>query len=222
MSITAPSADRTIVYIDGFNLYFGLRAAGWRKYYWLDMVSLATKLAGAGRLLVQTCYFTSRISGPPAGATSAWAVGLNAKRKRQTDYLDALATLPGLHIEFGHYLDKPASCHACGATWTSHEEKMTDVNIATALLTDAFQDRFDTAVVVSGDSDLVPPIRAIQALFPQKTVLVAFPPRRFSNALKNLAGQPRTIYEKALLHSQLPDPVVLPNGFPIPRPPHWH
>ena len=37
---------------------------------------------------------------------------------------------------------------------------MTDVNIATAMLTDAYRDRFDTALLVSADSDLVPPVRA--------------------------------------------------------------
>ncbi len=28
--------DRVIVYIDGFNLYFGLKSKGWRRYFWLN------------------------------------------------------------------------------------------------------------------------------------------------------------------------------------------
>ena len=33
--------QRVIVYIDGFNFYFGLKSnAKWKKYYWLDIVKL--------------------------------------------------------------------------------------------------------------------------------------------------------------------------------------
>jgi hypothetical protein len=31
------SNKRVIAYIDGFNLYFGLRDSGYRRYYWLDI-----------------------------------------------------------------------------------------------------------------------------------------------------------------------------------------
>jgi hypothetical protein len=36
--------ERIICYIDGFNLYFGLREKGWKKYYWLDLKRLTEKL----------------------------------------------------------------------------------------------------------------------------------------------------------------------------------
>jgi hypothetical protein len=42
---------------------------------------------------------------------------------------------------------------------------MTDVNIATQILIDAFQDKYDMTMLISGDSDLVPPIRTIHELF---------------------------------------------------------
>ena len=29
--------ERVSVYVDGFNLYYGLRSRGWRRYYWLDL-----------------------------------------------------------------------------------------------------------------------------------------------------------------------------------------
>ena len=33
--------QRVIVYIDGFNFYYGLKSTTrWRKYYWLDIVKL--------------------------------------------------------------------------------------------------------------------------------------------------------------------------------------
>ena len=65
---------------------------------------------------------------------------------------------------------------------------MTDVNIATELLTDAFQDRFDTAMLISGDSDLTSPIRTVRQVFPEKRVVVAFPPERQSVELAKAAS----------------------------------
>jgi uncharacterized LabA/DUF88 family protein len=61
---------------------------------------------------------------------------------------------------------------------------MTDVNIAVQLMGDAFDDAFDVALVVSGDSDLTTPIRRVRERFADKRVIVAFPPRRHSAELK--------------------------------------
>ena len=55
------------------------------------------------------------------------------------------------------------------------------------MLTDAFQNAFDTALLVSADSDLVGPVRTIQTLFPAKRVVVVFPPARRSAALQKTA-----------------------------------
>ena len=37
-------SERVIVYIDGFNLYFGLRSKGWKKYYWLNLKEFSRSL----------------------------------------------------------------------------------------------------------------------------------------------------------------------------------
>ena len=42
------------------------------------------------------------------------------------------------------------------------KEKGSDVNLATELLVDAFENAFDVAAVISNDSDLVAPIRAVR------------------------------------------------------------
>lgn len=56
---------RVIVYIDGFNLYFGLKSKGWKRYYWLNLQKLAINLLRNDQQLVGTKYFTSRVSFPP-------------------------------------------------------------------------------------------------------------------------------------------------------------
>ncbi len=190
--------NRVIAYIDGFNLYFGLRAAGLKVGYWLDVGRLSERLLRSDQVLVRTRYFTARIrgSGPKL-----------ADVHRQTTYLDALATRPSVTIQEGHFLEKIAQCKACGATWPTYEEKMTDVNIAVAMLADAFEDRFDTALVVSGDSDLTTPIQQIRERFPSKRVIVAFPPKRNSASLQAAATGFLRIGAADIRQSQLPETV---------------
>jgi uncharacterized LabA/DUF88 family protein len=202
--------ERVIVYIDGFNLYFGLKHKAWTKYYWLDLSRLATELLAPGQLLVRIKYFTSKISNPAA------------KRKRQQTYLSALVTLPDFEIHYGRYQTFVKTCTRCGHRHLHSSEKRTDVNIATHLLVDAFQGAFDTAILVSADSDLAAPISEVGRLFPSMLVKVAFPPGRFSLELKSIARVSFQIYEGKLRRSLLPDQIELPGGYVVQRPAEWH
>ena len=206
------SNERVIVYIDGFNLYYGLKTKKWRRYYWLDVRALSENLLRPGQLLVMVRYFTARIS--PSGGTSRF--------KRQGIFLEALETRANLHLHYGHYLAKSRRCSHCGANVTIYEEKMTDVNIAVELLGDAQDDAFDTAVIISGDSDLTPPVLATLNRYPEKRVIVAFPPARHSSQLEHAATAAFTIGRKKLKDSQLPEEIVKPDGFVLRRPTQWN
>lgn len=207
------AGERVIVYVDGFNLYYGLKSKGWRRYYWLDMRCLAENLLLPGQVLAAVRYFTARISPRP---------GSTGQSKRHATFLEALETRADLHIHYGHYLAKESYCPECGAEWTTYEEKMTDVNIAVELLGDAQDDAFDTAIIISGDSDLTPPVRAILDRYPEKRVIVASPPARHSSQLTDAATAAFTIGRKKLKDSQLPDEVVKPDGFVLRRPIQWN
>jgi len=204
--------QRTIAYIDGFNLHFGLKSKGWRKYYWLNIHLLIQNLLKQTQLLIQTKYFTSLISSPRRNPD---------KGKRQLTYLEALQTQSSFEIIYGHYLIKPQNCNRCQARWTSHEEKMTDVNIAVELLSDAFQDKFDTALLISADSDLSSPIERVSTLFPRKRIVIAFPPGRESAHLKKLASAYFTIGRRNIAKSQFPDKIKKNDGFVLKRPIQW-
>jgi uncharacterized LabA/DUF88 family protein len=143
--------ERTIVFIDGFNLYFGMKQAGYDKLKWVDLHLLATNLLKNNQQLVEVKYFTSRVSNNPE------------KQKRQSTYIEALEAKE-VKIIYGNYQKGKIECKRCGNTWENYNEKMTDVNIASHMLIDAFQDRFDMALLISGDSDLVPPIKFIHSL----------------------------------------------------------
>lgn len=202
---------RVITYIDGFNLYFGMMDAGLGDCRWLNVQALAQRLLKVNQQLVGTKYFTARISNPPD------------KRKRQVNYLEALNTLngPNFGIFYGRYQDRTIICHNCHNTYVAPQEKMTDVNIAVEMIKDAFQDNFDTAMLISGDADLTAPIEAIKRLFADKRIIVALPPARFSYQLKTVAHGYFSIKPEDLRQSQFPAEVVSLNGFTLKRPPKW-
>ena len=204
--------QRVAAYIDGFNLYYGLRSKGWQRYYWVDLNLLVGKLLRPMQQLEVIRYFTTRVeasSGDPN------------KPKRQNMYLEALETLSNLTIQHGHFLPKERTCPRCGFIIKSHEEKMTDVNIAVSMLTDAQDGVYDTAIVISGDSDLSTPIEEVLRRYPNKRVVVAFPPNRVSQQLRKVAAASFTIGRDAFRDSQLPDQVTKPDGFVLTRPPTW-
>ena len=206
------ATHNVIAYVDGFNLYFGLRSKNWRKYYWLDLVGLVRSLLKTDQNLVAVHYFTARIR----------SSGNNeADMQRQADYLDALGHFPDLIMHYGHYLNKLRKCRHCGAQWMDYEEKMTDVNIAVQLLEDAFDDRFATALLLSADSDLTTPVKNVRDRFPQKRVIVAQPPGRNSEKLRRVAFASFTIGEAKFRQNQLPPTITMPNGYQLQRPDYW-
>jgi uncharacterized LabA/DUF88 family protein len=200
--------ERVIVYVDGFNLYFGLKEAGFLSSKWLDIKRLCIDLLKPNQTLAEVKYFTSRVSNNPD------------KQKRQTTYLEALQTT-GVKVYYGHYQTTKAECRTCGATWSTFNEKMTDVNIATQMIMDAYSDRCDMAMLISGDSDLVPPIIAIHGNFPGKRVFVAFPPKRHNSSVANVSKGSLVIGRKKLINNQLPSEVMKSDGVILRKPSEW-
>jgi hypothetical protein len=89
------------------------------------------------------------------------------------------------------------------------------------MLVDAFQDKFDTAILISADSDLTLPIIEICRLFPEKYIKVAFPPERSSYDLQKAAPTTFHIYESKLRSSLFPEEVTLASDYVVTRPKHW-
>ena len=205
--------QRVAVYVDGLNLFYGLKSRNWRRYYWLDLHRLAESLLRPGQSLAIVRYFTARVE--PRSDDPEQHV-------RQDTYLQALATRSELTIQYGHHLPKSVTCQRCGATRQTFEEKMTDVNIAVELLGDAQDDIFDTAIIVSADSDLIGPISAIRRRYADKRVVVAFPPNRASKQLRGVASATFTLGRKLISDSQLPPQVIKPNGYPLRKPDRWN
>jgi len=198
--------ERVIAYVGGFNLYFGLRSKGWKRYYWLNVQALAQNLVKPGQALVVTKYFTARIAGPPD------------KEERQSTYIEALKTLREFEVFYGKYQLNPRQCSQCGFRDEVPNEKMTDVNIAVEILKDAYQDKFDVALLISADSDLVRPVKAVTELFPRKRVVVASPPGRYSADLANSGSSSFIIGRAKIAKSVFPEKVVKADAYVLRRP----
>lgn len=144
---------RTIVYIDGFNLYYG--ALRKTPYRWLDVGRLCRLLLPRDDIR-QIKYFTALVKPRPTDPD---------QRTRQETYLRALATIPNLSIYLGYFLSHEVTMALADgrgfAKVIKTEEKGSDVNIATHLLADGFRNEYDLAVIVSNDSDLLSPIQFV-------------------------------------------------------------
>lgn len=199
--------QRVAIYIDGFNLYFGMKQADWGTK-WLDVEALSRNMLKAEEELISVKYFTARVKNN------------KEKSKRQSQYLDAIDST-STEIIYGKYKSGEVKCNKCKHTWPKNEEKMTDVNISVHMLIDGMQDKYDKCIVISGDSDLTPPIRALKEHFPGKNILVAFPPERFANELKQAADNHFHIKKHLLIKSQFRDEIILPSSYILHKPSQW-
>jgi uncharacterized LabA/DUF88 family protein len=201
---------RVRAYIDGFNLYYGMHAVFGRQYLWLDVEALAHSLLKPGQLLDRVTYFTARMRQP--GDTFI----------RQTRYLEALsAHCACLDIVEGRFQEQRKRCWSCGAKRITYEEKETDVGIAVALVEDAARGAYDTALVISGDSDLCPGVRAAKRLAPHSRIVVVFPPQRVSDPLRMAADGVYWLGRDKLAKAQLPHKVTTAGGVVLERPAYW-
>lgn len=201
--------ERVSAYIDGFNLYYGIRSAYRRKYLWLDLERLCASLLLPDQELGFVKYFTARVRTP------------RDSQIRQNTYLDALDTT-GVQVIFGRLQLNKVTCKVCGQVFEKYEEKKTDVAIASHMVADAYEDRYDAALLVGADGDMAPPAQMVSDMSGRR-IVVAFPPRRQSRELENIAGAVTFISEYALRRAQLPDRVTSKTpGIVLRRPAEWH
>lgn len=140
------------IYIDGFNLYYGFLKD--TPYRWLDLNKMCQLLFPSDEI-VKIKYFTAPIKIRMSDSDPD-------RPNRQQTYLRALRTLSNVDIIEGIFLKHKVSMKLANkdgyALVIKHEEKGTDVNIASHLVNDAHNKAFEKAVVISNDSDLVTPI----------------------------------------------------------------
>lgn len=208
---------RVGVYIDAFNLYYGMRdhcgrgTAGWR---WLDIRSLANDLAGWGGSTVERIVYCTAYVDPADNQAAHRDQALYIKALREHQSIDVL--------QLGRYVAWPKNlplARTLGtgsaeviqptgseswrglpisrvsgpnggmfmATVRNREEKGSDVNVATHLLADVFRGEVDAAIVVSNDSDLALPLSIARSVVPVGTVNPGT--KQLAGALKGDRGE---------------------------------
>lgn len=208
MASSVSPAKSVAAYIDGFNLYFGIREKG-RRHLWLDLERLVQSLLKPHQQLVAVRYFTARVrNDPPA-------------EQRQQTYLNALAAHSSmLDIRQGRFQQKSKTCYSCRSSWYEYEEKETDVSLSVSLLEDGVNRLYDTALIVSADGDMSPAIRALRRLVPGVRIIAALPPNRRSFRLKEVCDATIPIGMAKVRQAQLPN-TVKAGSHALLRPPHW-
>lgn len=199
---------KLVYFIDGFNLYHSMvENRKYAKYKWLNLDNLCRIFTRKDQKIEKIYYFTSYAS---------WNAD---KMKRHQIYVRALEAY-NIKPVFGKFKVRDRHCNKCNKDFKTHEEKQTDVNIAIKLLQEAVNDSYDIAMLISGDSDLIPAVQAVRTSFPAKQVGVIIPVERSAEELKNSANFYIKMKEKHLATSQLPDNIEI-NGIKIEKPGEW-
>lgn len=203
------------IYIDGFNLYYG--ALRGTRHKWLNLEAYFRLLRPHDHV-VSIRYFTALVSGPA--------------KERQEPYLRALETLPKVETILGKFKKSTVECTNSQCTLATDrrffkrkEEKRTDVSIGLWMLDDAYQDRCEHLILVSGDSDLVPAVQMVRGRFPQKRITVYVPAnnplRGAAVELRASAHTNRNLPLQLLPRAQFPAQIPDGGGGQIIKPPAW-
>ena len=216
MPVVNPQPQRTIVYVDGFNLYFGV-LKGRPSLRWFDIPSFMDRIRPNDRV-TNINYFTAIVD--PDEATS--------RKARQLLYIKALKTSERVQVIYGKYQKRGVKCKAsCREEYEVPEEKKTDVGIAVRMMSDAIDGAMDRIVLVSGDSDLEPALKWIRARYPTIEITVYVPEdeqdqgMRRNDSFRHLGITAGILPTKNILAFQFPDSIPMGNGRSLRRPPEW-
>ena len=162
---------KAVLYVDGFNFYYGVRnhfkpGEPQRGYslsglVWCDFRALIERhFLEPDTVLHRIRYFSAPVTRELEASP--------AEHERYALWLRAAAHIRGLQPIFGYYRKRDGALR---------QEKETDVNIAVEMLIDGFAGHFDTAYLLSGDTDQIPAVAAAAfRLGRQRRVRVLVPP----------------------------------------------
>lgn len=161
--------DRVYVFIDGSNLYKGMQSfIGPGSFSPKAINKLAEHLCGPTRRLVRIMYYNSPLKRDDVGY------------KAQQRFFEGLRRISYLKLQLGHLRKREvkiycntckellteAVCKKCKQTlpFIRYMDKGTDVHIATDLLVQAFDNQYDTAILISEDGDFTTAVQEVQRL----------------------------------------------------------
>jgi len=166
--------ERVSIFIDGSNLYHSLKMLGIKEIKFPELINILIK----DRTLVNVFYYNAPLD-----------ISINAKKYwQQQKFFDMLRKIPKFKVTLckmrkhklkdgSHYFDV----------------KGDDVRLTLDMISGAFKDLYDTAIIVSGDEDFFHLVKYVQEL--GKEVENAFFKATSSNALKKVCNKSLNLNE---------------------------
>ena len=207
---------RTIVYVDGYNLYYGLLRKS--KLKWLDLYALFNDhvLDDKAKLL-EVRYYTAPVLGRMSDDPQS--------TQRQRQYIQALKRIhtTGLTVIEGRIVAStpfqrlvtsiPEAPHLEKVQVYDFNEKKTDVNLASDMIAGAWTNAYDQAVLCSNDSDLEGALATIRKHHPKIRLGLVAPirgddHRKISKDLSVYADWAKILSPVHLANAQLPERIA--------------
>ena len=155
--------ERVSIFIDGSNLYHNLR----RNHIKISFEELIKRLE-TKREVTDVFYYTAELD-PKFNPQ---------KYKDHHEFLERIRKIPRFHVVLCNLKKIPLE----DGTF-NYDIKGDDVHLTVDLISGAYEDIFDTAIIVSGDEDFIPALKKVQEL--GKKVENAYFIASASSALKN-------------------------------------
>ncbi|ROS23348.1 NYN domain-containing protein [Rathayibacter sp. PhB127] len=212
------------VYVDGFNLY--RRALDEKPHLkWLDLRAAAQAIMPDHEVTFVR-YFTANVR--PGMSTDVRAP------VRQQTYLRALGTDPLVSIHYGTFRNDnrwmdavplvidPATGRYVQVKVRKAEEKGSDVHLAARMVADSHLSLADIYVLLSNDSDQVPPLQILRESGHDFGIIFPMPSARSSKELvKTAPAFVGHVTDAVLAESQFPSELVDSRGRVFRRPIAW-
>ncbi|MCY3957248.1 MAG: NYN domain-containing protein [Chloroflexi bacterium] len=210
-------------YIDGLNLYYG--ALRKTPHRWLNIHELCRRIGSPGDQINRIRYFTSDVKNTGRDGR---------QRERQLIYLRALDTIGGVvGVHKGRFVRRKQQMELVapiveeGSAEPTEsvlvyrtEEKGSDVNLATYLMLDAARRAFQSAYVVSNDTDLVEPIRLVRSEFGRPVHVIRPKIGSFTHRMNRATTTYSELDHSLLPQCQFPEQLVDGHGC-FHRPRDW-
>ncbi len=193
---------RASLYVDGFNLYHPLCELGENHLKWLNLWALGELICQDRQHdLVSVTYCT------------AYQQNSTEQRVRHQKYIEALEYY-GVDYILGHYVNAPMdNCWNCGVGGEKANEKQSDINLALSVLSDASEDKFDWAYIISADSDQTATARFLKAKYPKKKLVTVAPPnKKISTKIAKIADGKRKLIKDDIIKCVMPQVILRDDG----------
>ncbi|MFC1682326.1 NYN domain-containing protein [Nanoarchaeota archaeon] len=159
--------ERVMIFIDGSNLYYSLRDLKIKKIDFKKMLASLTE----NKLLVSTFYYNAPLD-----------ISVNKKKYwDQQKFFSFLRKIP----DFKVILCRMRKHKKDGELF--FDVKGDDVHLAVDLVSGAYENLYDTAIIISGDEDFVPAIQKAQKL--GKKIINAYFKSTSSSYLKHICDE---------------------------------